>query len=88
MFRENRSPIFKTYSIVENSALLLLEQWDRIYEHFVDYGTGMSKEDMIALMKVRAKRKEVSHRDYSKWFAEGCPEPRPQPYLEAKQKQK
>eukprot|EP00468_Gymnochlora_sp_CCMP2014_P008726 CAMPEP_0167753032 /NCGR_PEP_ID=MMETSP0110_2-20121227/7481_1 /TAXON_ID=629695 /ORGANISM="Gymnochlora sp., Strain CCMP2014" /LENGTH=284 /DNA_ID=CAMNT_0007638739 /DNA_START=571 /DNA_END=1422 /DNA_ORIENTATION=- len=63
-FRKHRASIFKGFSILEHSLFLLIKEWDKLAEHYVDYTGNMSKADIKDLLKVRAVRKEISYYDY------------------------
>mmetsp|Transcript_28872 Transcript_28872/g.21496 ORF Transcript_28872/g.21496 Transcript_28872/m.21496 type:complete len:438 (-) Transcript_28872:56-1369(-) len=66
-FKKHRASVFHTLSIAEISIFIILGIWDKLAEHFVDYSGTMSKEEIIELLKVRAKRTETTyekHEDY------------------------
>jgi len=48
VFKKNRASVFKKLSIFELSVLILLGQWERLAEHYVDY-TGEANQQQIRL---------------------------------------
>uniref|UniRef100_A0A7S2TY77 Fatty acid desaturase domain-containing protein n=1 Tax=Lotharella oceanica TaxID=641309 RepID=A0A7S2TY77_9EUKA len=68
-FKTMHASIFQKFSILEHSLFLLLKDWDKLAEHFVDVTGKLSKEEIISLLKARAVRKEMSYYEYEfKWL--------------------
>lgn len=102
-FARTKASVFHTLSIVELSILIILNVWDRIADHYVDY-TGMkladlslffyhiycnfadvmvisrtgkmTREEIIDMLRTRARRKEVSYATYNAYLANPTPEVR------------
>lgn len=58
-FAYYHASVFRGLSIVELSFFLLLKQWDMLAAKYVDYSGKMTKEEIKALLKVRAHRIEA-----------------------------
>ena len=43
---------------------LLLKDWDKLAEHYVDYTGQMSKDEIKSMLKKRAERKEIGYLEY------------------------
>ncbi|KAI9007785.1 hypothetical protein DFJ74DRAFT_689139 [Hyaloraphidium curvatum] len=64
-WKRHRASVFRDVSIVEISALILLGQWDRVVDKFVDHSGGsMSREDIADMLRTRARRIEYRYEDY------------------------
>jgi len=68
-FRTQRASVFKEFSILEHSLFVLLKDFDKLADHYVDYSGKMKKAEIMAMLKERAVRKEMSYYDYEfKWL--------------------
>lgn len=67
-FKKSKSSVFKGLSIVELSIYILLGVWDKLAEHYVDYNGNLSKEEIITMLKTRAKRKETTYDIYQEYL--------------------
>jgi len=63
-FKDKHASVFKDFSILEHSLFLLLKDFDKLAEHYVDYTGKLSKTEIKKLLKVRALRKEISYYNY------------------------
>merc|ERR1712232_755849 len=66
-----RASVFQNTSIVELSVLLLIGKpgWEKLAEYYVDHGSPkLSKEQIIEMLKVRARRKEMENFEYDAWL--------------------
>jgi hypothetical protein len=60
-----KASVFKNLSIVELSILILVNQWDRVIDHFVDHSGGdMSREDIKDMLVARCRRIESPYEAY------------------------
>lgn len=75
-FKRCKSSVFKNLSIVELSIFILLGLWEKLSEHYVDYTGAMSKQEIMDLLKVRAKRKETTYEKYEQYLRDPTPEAR------------
>jgi fatty acid desaturase len=66
-FKKYKGSVFKGCSILELSIFLLFSLWDELAKHYVDYTGEMTKEDIKAMLKARAKRKQISHERYEEY---------------------
>lgn len=67
-FKRHRASVFHTLSIAELSIFILLGIWDKLAEHYVDYTGKMTKEEIIQMLKVRAKRVETTYEKYEEYY--------------------
>jgi len=65
--KKYNASVFRKLSIVELSAFLLFNDWNRLAKHYVDLTGKLTKEQIIKMLQERAKRKEISFEDYQKW---------------------
>eukprot|EP00292_Cryptomonas_paramecium_P003244 CAMPEP_0113724580 /NCGR_PEP_ID=MMETSP0038_2-20120614/39176_1 /TAXON_ID=2898 /ORGANISM="Cryptomonas paramecium" /LENGTH=624 /DNA_ID=CAMNT_0000654533 /DNA_START=78 /DNA_END=1953 /DNA_ORIENTATION=- /assembly_acc=CAM_ASM_000170 len=57
--------VFRCLAIPELAALILLQKWELLAEkHFIDHSGKLSKCEIVALLKERAVRKEMSYEEY------------------------
>lgn len=68
-FARTKASVFKQLSIVELSIFILLGLWDKLADHYVDYSGRMTRDEIKALLKVRAQRLETSYEKYSEYLA-------------------
>ena len=57
-------------SIVELSIFIIFSLWDKLAEYYVDYSGTMTKEEIIEMLKTRAKRIEISNTKYENFLQE------------------
>jgi hypothetical protein len=69
-FKKHHASVFHTISIVELSIFILFGLWDELAKYYVDYTGKMTKEEMIAMFKARATRKETTYEDYQEYLVE------------------
>eukprot|EP01033_Poteriospumella_lacustris_P012007 gene12007-8573_t len=67
-FKRHRASVFHTLSIAELSIFILLGLWDKLAEYYVDYTGKMTKEEIIEMLKVRAKRIETTYEKYEEYY--------------------
>lgn len=75
-FARTKASVFKKLSIVELSIFILLGLWNKVADHYVDYTGKMSREEIMAMLKVRAQRKETSYEEYQRFLENPTPEAR------------
>lgn len=63
-FKKHHASVFQKFSILEHSLFLLLKDWDKLAEHYVDYTGQMSKDEIKSMLKKRAERKEIGYLEY------------------------
>uniref|UniRef100_A0A7S2WIR8 Fatty acid desaturase domain-containing protein n=1 Tax=Rhizochromulina marina TaxID=1034831 RepID=A0A7S2WIR8_9STRA len=56
--------VFRGVSIVELSILVLIGQWDRLADLYVDYSGKLFKPEIMAMLEKRAKVKQVGFQEY------------------------
>ena len=67
-FKRTKASVFRGLSIFELSVLILLGQWDKLADHYVDYTGKMTRGEIMTMLKKRAQFKETSY-DLSPSFA-------------------
>lgn len=75
-FKQYRASVFRRLSIVELSIFILLGLWDKIAEHYVDYSGTMSKEQIINMLRTRARRIETTFDEYQQYMCNPTPDNR------------
>lgn len=68
-FTKYRASVFRGVNIVELSIYLLLSLWGELADHYVDYSGTMSREDVMAMLKARAKRTQTTFEEYEAFIA-------------------
>ena len=68
-FKKYRASVFRGVNIVELSIYLLLSLWGELADHYVDYSGTMTREDIIAMLKARAKRTQTTYEQYEAFIA-------------------
>lgn len=63
-FARYKASVFEKLSIAELSVFLILGQWEKLADHYVDYSNSMDKQTIARLLETRAKRKELNFEDY------------------------
>lgn len=58
VFKRRRASVFRQLSIFELSILIVLGQFEKLAEHYVDYAGTMTKAEIISMLRRRAKLKE------------------------------
>ena len=51
IFKKTKASVFQKLSIFELSVLILLGQWDRLADYYVDYSGKMTKSEIIHLLR-------------------------------------
>jgi hypothetical protein len=69
-WKKSRASVFKTISIVELSIFILFGLWDELAKYYVDYTGKMTKEEIIALLKIRATRLETTYEEYIEYLVD------------------
>uniref|UniRef100_A0A7S4C6P3 Fatty acid desaturase domain-containing protein n=1 Tax=Chrysotila carterae TaxID=13221 RepID=A0A7S4C6P3_CHRCT len=59
--------VFKSISIPELSIMIMVGDFDRLAEQYVDYTGKMSKSDIAQMLRTRAKHKEIEYDEYHEW---------------------
>lgn len=67
-FTKHKASVFQKLSILELSIFIIVKQWDKLAEHYVDYSGKMTKQEISEMLRVRACRLECSHADYEKYL--------------------
>lgn len=75
-FKKVKASVFQKLSIVELSIFIVLGLWDKLADHYVDYTGKLTREEIKAMLKVRAQRLESTYEQYEEYLAN--------PTLEAK----
>jgi hypothetical protein len=75
-FKKYKASVFKGLSIVELSIFILLGLWDEMAKHYVDYTGTMTKDEIKAMLKARAQRKETTYETYEQYLANPTSEAR------------
>mmetsp|Transcript_23917 Transcript_23917/g.64740 ORF Transcript_23917/g.64740 Transcript_23917/m.64740 type:complete len:416 (-) Transcript_23917:427-1674(-) len=70
-FKEHKASVFRGLSILELSIFLLAGDFKKLAEHYVDYTESMTKEQIAAMLEVRAKRKQMTYDEYEAKLADG-----------------
>lgn len=63
-WKDQHATVFKKLSIVELSILVLLSQWDRLADFFVDVSGKLTKKEIMELLERRSKVTQLSYADY------------------------
>lgn len=67
-FKRTKASIFQKISIVELSIFILLNLWDKVADHYVDYSGKLSRQEIIELLVKRLKLQETSFDHYQKYL--------------------
>ena len=65
LYKKYNASVFQKISIVELSVFIVLNLWDKVAEHYVDYTEKLTKTEIITLLKTRAQRKEIDYNEYA-----------------------
>ena len=68
-FKTFHASVFKKISVVELSIFVLFNLWDQLAEHYVDYTGKMSRQEIVEMLKRRAKLKETTFEKYEAFMA-------------------
>lgn len=68
-FKKYRASVFRGVNIVELSIYLLFSLWDKLADHYVDYGGTMTRDEIIEMLKARAKRTQTTFEEYEAFIA-------------------
>jgi len=60
-YKRTKGSVFSGLSIFELSVLILMGQWEKLADHFVDYSGKMNKQEIMALLKKRSKFRESDY---------------------------
>lgn len=70
-WQEHKASVFRKLSIVELAVFLILGLWDKLADHFVDFSDDkMPKEEVMAMLKRRAKLIECTPEEYIETLSE------------------
>lgn len=75
-YKRVRASVFQKLSIIELSIFIVLGLWDKLADHYVDYTGKMSREEIKAMLKERAQRKETTYELYQAYLSNPTPEAR------------
>lgn len=64
LFKKTKASVFQKISIVELSIFILLNLWDKVADHYVDFTGELSREQIISMLKARSKLKETTFEKY------------------------
>ena len=67
-FKKYKASVFRKLSILEVSIFVLFGLWDKLADFYVDYSGTMSKEEIIDLLRRRARTKETSYDIYEAYL--------------------
>jgi len=70
-FKKYHGSVFKKLSIMEAALFILLKDWNKLAEHYVDHSNSLSKAEIAKMLEVRAKCKDMTNREYVDWMAKG-----------------
>lgn len=70
-FKRHKASVFRGLSILELSIFMLVGDFNKLAEHYVDYTESMSKAEVAAMLETRAKRKEMTYDQYEAMLASG-----------------
>jgi hypothetical protein len=68
-FKQYKASVFGKLSIVELSIFLLFGLWDELAKHYVDHTGKMTKDEIIAMLKFRARRTETTYEEYEAYLS-------------------
>jgi hypothetical protein len=61
----HHAAVFKQLSIIELGIFIHFRRFEMLVDkHYVDYAQDLSKEELVALLRERAQRKEMDYEDY------------------------
>jgi hypothetical protein len=67
-WKKHKASVFQKLSIVELSIFILFGLWEKLAEHYVDYTGKLSKEEIMDMLKTRAKRTELTYEKYQQYL--------------------
>jgi len=67
-FKRTKASVFQKISIVELSIFILLNLWDKVADHYVDYTGKLSRQEIIDMLVKRLKLKETSFDHYQNYL--------------------
>ena len=68
-FRKYKGSVFRGCSILELSMYIIFSMWDQLADHYVDYTGKMTRDEIKEMLKIRAKRKQISYERYEEYAA-------------------
>jgi hypothetical protein len=74
--KKYHASVFKEFSIMELSAFIIFSQWDKLADHYVDLAGDLSRDQIKAMLKERAQRKECNFEEYCEWRTQQAAEGR------------
>jgi hypothetical protein len=75
-YKRHKASVFKGVSVVELSVFIMCGLWDEVAKAYVDFTGEMTKEEIITMLKARAKRTEMSYESYHAYLMNPTPEAR------------
>lgn len=67
-FKHRHASVFRKLSIVELSIFILFGLWEQLADHYVDYTGKMTRDEIIQMLKMRAKRVETTYEKYQEYL--------------------
>lgn len=67
-FQRTKASVFQKISIVELSIFILLNLWDKVADHYVDYSGKLTRQEIIELLVKRLKLQETSFDHYQNYL--------------------
>ena len=68
-WKKHKASVFKGCSIVELSIFILFSLWDELADHYVDYSNTLTRDEIKAMLKARAKRRQTTYEVYEEFAA-------------------
>lgn len=63
---KHHGSVFKQLSIVELALFILMKDWSKLADHYVDYTEKMTKQEIMDMLRVRAAKKDMTNQEYIK----------------------
>eukprot|EP01041_Mallomonas_annulata_P009353 gene9353-19404_t len=60
-YKRTKASVFRRLSIFELSILIVLGQWEKLAEHYVDFTGKMTKQEIMNMLRRRAKLRETMY---------------------------
>jgi len=67
-FKNTKASVFQKISIVELSIFILLNLWEKVADHYVDYTGELSRQEIIDMLVKRLKLQETSYDYYQNYL--------------------
>lgn len=55
---------------MELALFILMKDWSKLADHYVDYSGKLTKEEIMKMLEVRAACKDMTNQEYIKWRRE------------------